>query len=70
MLLEFTELFLCALFTRKVSKFEKEYQMVIELAVFENILDQLGDKQTFSFSTISKQHKISFFVDLLAILKY
>jgi hypothetical protein len=44
MLLEFTELFLCAFFTRQVSKFEKDYQMIVKLSVFENILDQLGNK--------------------------
>jgi hypothetical protein len=38
MLLEFTELFLYAFFTRQVSKFEKYYQMIVKLAVFENLL--------------------------------
>jgi hypothetical protein len=69
MFLEFTELFLCAVFTRQVSKFKKDYQMVVKLTVFEYILHQLGDKQTVAFSTLAKQHKISFFVGLLAILK-
>jgi hypothetical protein len=70
MLLEFIELFLCAFFTRQVCKFEKNYQIVVKLTVFENFLHQLGDKQTVVCSTLSKQHKISFFVGLLAIPKH
>jgi hypothetical protein len=70
MLLEFIELFLCADFTRQVSKFVKDYQMVVKITVFENFLHQLGDKQTVAFSTLAKQHKISFFIIVLhAILK-
>jgi hypothetical protein len=69
MLLEFTELFLCALFARQVFKIEKDYQIIVKLSVFENILDQLGNKQAIFCSTLTKQHKISFFVDLLAIPK-
>jgi hypothetical protein len=69
MLLEFTELFLCAFFTRQVSKFEKDYQMVVKLAVFENILHQLGDKQTVACSTLAKKHKVLFLIGLLAIFK-
>jgi hypothetical protein len=70
MLLEFTELLLCAFFTRQVSKFEEDYQIVVKLAVFEKILHQLGDKQAIAFSTLAKQHKVSFFVGLLAIPKH
>jgi hypothetical protein len=70
MLLQFTKLFLCTFFTRKVYKFEKHYQIVVKLTVFENILHQLGDKLTVICSTLTKQHKISFFVGLLAISKY
>jgi hypothetical protein len=44
MLLEFIELFLCAVFTRQVYKFEKDYQMVVKIAVFENLVHQLEDK--------------------------
>jgi hypothetical protein len=44
MLLEFTELFLGAFFARQVSKFEKDYQIVVKLTVFEYLLHQLGDK--------------------------
>jgi hypothetical protein len=69
MLLEFTELFLCGFFTRQVSKFEKDYQIVVKLTIFENILHQLDDKQTVTYSTLAKKHKISFFVDLIAIFK-
>jgi hypothetical protein len=70
MLLEFTELFFCAFFTIQISKFEKYYQIVVKFTVFENILHQLGDKQAISCSTLTKQHKISFFVGLLAIPKH
>ncbi len=70
MLLEFIELFLCAAFTRQISKFEKYYQMVVKLIVFENILHQLGYKQTVTFSTLAKQHKVSFFVGLIAVSKH
>jgi hypothetical protein len=69
MLLEFTELFLCAIFTRQVSKFEKDYQMVFKLTLFENFLHQFGDKQTVICSTLTKQHKFSFIIGLLAIFK-
>jgi hypothetical protein len=69
MLLEFTELFLCAFFTRQVSKFKKYYQMVAKLAVFENLLHQLDHKQALACSTLAKQDKISFFIGLIAILK-
>jgi hypothetical protein len=69
MFLEFNELFLCAFFTRQVSKFEKYYQMVVKFTVFENTVHQLGDKQTVVCSTLAKQHKISFFIGLLAIFK-
>jgi hypothetical protein len=70
MFLEFTELFLCTVFTIQVFKFEKDYQMIVKLTVFENLLHQLGDKQTVAFSTLAKQHKISFFINLFAICKY
>jgi hypothetical protein len=43
--------------------------MVVKFTVFENILHQLGDKQTVAFSTVAKQHKISFFVGLLTVPK-
>jgi hypothetical protein len=43
MLLEFTELFLCAFFTRQVPKFEKDYQMIVKLTVFEDLLHQFDD---------------------------
>jgi hypothetical protein len=43
--------------------------MVAKLGVFEYLLHELGDKQAVAFSTFAKQHKISFFIDLLAILK-
>jgi hypothetical protein len=69
MLLEFTELFVYAFFTRQVSKSEKYYQIVIKFTVFENILHQLGDKQTVACSTLTRQHKISLFIGLLAITK-
>jgi hypothetical protein len=69
MLLEFTELFLCAFLTRQVSKFEKDYQMIVKLTVFEDLLHQRRDKQTIFFSTLAKQHKITFFIGLLAIIK-
>ncbi len=69
MLLEFTELFLCAVFVRQVFKFEKDYQIVVKLTVFENILHQFGEKQTVTFSTLAKQHKVSFLIGLLAIPK-
>jgi putative Ca2+/H+ antiporter (TMEM165/GDT1 family) len=44
--------------------------MVVKLAVFENILHQLGDKSTIACSTLAKQHKILFIIGLLAILKH
>jgi hypothetical protein len=69
-LLEFAELFFCAFFTRQVSKFEKDYQMVVKLTVFEDLLHQLRDKQTVFFSTLAEQHKILFFIGLLVIFKY
>jgi hypothetical protein len=69
MFLEFTELFLCAVFTRQISKFEKYNQKVVKLTVFENFLHQLGDKQSVACSTLAKQHKILFFIDQLATLK-
>jgi hypothetical protein len=69
MLLEFTKLFLCAVFTRQVSKFEKDYEMVVKLTVFENLVHQLDDKQTVACSTLAKQHKISFLIGLLIIFK-
>jgi hypothetical protein len=69
MLLEFIDLFLDAFFTRQITKFEKDYQMVVKLTVFENILHQLGDKQSVAFSTLTKQYKISFFVGLITIIK-
>ncbi len=70
MLLEFIELFLCAIFTRQIFKFEKDYQIIIKLTAFEYLLHQLGDKQTVVFSTLTKQDQISFFIGLLAIVKY
>jgi hypothetical protein len=70
MLLEFTELFLCAVFTRQVSKFEKYYQIIVKLSVFENILHKLGYKHTVVCSTLTKQNKISLFIGLLAIPKH
>jgi hypothetical protein len=69
MVWEFTDLFLCVAFTRQVSKFEKDYQIVIKLTVFENILHQIGDKKTVFCSTLAKQHNILFLICLLAILK-
>jgi hypothetical protein len=69
MLLKFTELLLCTVFTKQVSKLEKDYQTVVKLSVFENILHQLGEKQTVACSTLAKQHKVSFFVGLLTIPK-
>jgi hypothetical protein len=69
MLLKLTELFLFVVFTRQFFKFEKDYQIDVELPVFENILNQLGDKQTIVLSTLAKKHKVSFFIGLLAILK-
>jgi hypothetical protein len=69
MLLEFIELFLCDFFITQVSKFEKDYQIIVKLTVFEDLLHQLGDKQTVFFSTLAKQHEISFFIGLLAIFK-
>jgi hypothetical protein len=70
MLLEFAELSLCAFFARQISKFEKDYQMVVKLTVFKNILHHLSDKHIVSCCTLAKQQKISFFVDLLAIPKH
>jgi hypothetical protein len=67
MLLELTELFLCAAFTRQISKFEKDYQMVVKLTIFKNLLHQLDEKHTLACSTLAKQHNISFFISLLAI---
>jgi hypothetical protein len=67
MLLQFTELFLCALFARQVFKIEKYYQVVVKLPVFENLLHQLNDKQAVVLSTLAKQHKISLFIGLFAI---
>jgi hypothetical protein len=43
--------------------------MVVEIAVSENILHQLGDKQTVACSTLAKQHKVLFLIGLLAIPK-
>jgi hypothetical protein len=71
MFLEFTELLLCAAFTRQVSKFEKDYQMVVKITVCQNILHQFDDEQTLACSTLAKQHKVSFFIIglIAAILK-
>jgi hypothetical protein len=44
--------------------------MVVILTVFENILHKLDDKQTVTFSILGKQHKISFFLGLLAITEH
>ncbi len=70
MLLEFAELCVCAVFNRQVYKFEKDDQMVVKFTVFQNLLNQLDDKQTLACSTLAKQHEISFFVGLLSIPKY
>jgi hypothetical protein len=69
MLFDYTELFLCAFFTRQTSKLEKYYQIIVKLTVLENLLHQLGDKQAVVCSTLTKQHKVSFLISLLAILK-
>ena len=70
MLLESTELFLCAFLTRQVSKFEKDYQVVVKLAVSENILHKLRDKQSVACSALAEQHKVSFFIGLPSIPKH
>jgi hypothetical protein len=67
MLLELNELFPCAFFTRQVSKFEKDYQMIVKLTIFDNLLHQLDEKHTLACSTLAKQHKVSFFIGLFAI---
>jgi hypothetical protein len=69
MLFEFTELFFCAVFTRQVSEFEKDYQVAAKFTVFQNLLHQLYDKQTLACSSLARQHKVSFFIGLLAIPK-
>jgi hypothetical protein len=43
--------------------------MIAKLAVFENLLHKLDDKQTLTCSTLAKQYKVSFFNGLLAIRK-
>jgi hypothetical protein len=43
--------------------------MVLKLTVFEYILNQLDDKETLAYSTVAKQHKISFLIGLLVIFK-
>ncbi len=44
--------------------------MAVKLTVFEYLLYQFGDKQTVTCFILAKQHKISFFISLLAIAKH
>jgi hypothetical protein len=44
--------------------------MIVKVAVFEDFLHKLDDKQTLTCSTLAKQYKVSFFIGLLAIHDY